>query len=309
MATTLDPAPLATRRARRILVAIATTSAVLFVAVYAFAVHTRWGQRLDAAALKGRGVLSKHDVHVAARLHTSIDIASLAFLGGAIILVALWRGRLYLALGAATIIAGSVTTSEFLKHTLSRPELGVNDALRHLPSYPSGHTTIAMSLSISAIFVAPRRFRAPVAALGALFSAAMGCSLVATASHRPSDTIGAVLVVTVWSAVVAALLLRTDPTEPTGPSTPAKRSALLSFSPWMALGGVALLVGSFTAAAIGIIAVHYGAVDTVPFGRAFVAAGGAIIGTVLICTAALLLALQNSDLGPFELPRRWASRP
>jgi membrane-associated phospholipid phosphatase len=289
-----DPAPLATLRTRRVLLAIATTATLVFVLVYAFAVRTRWGQRLDATALKGRGVLSIRAIHAAGRLHTSIDIASLTFLGGAIILVALLRNRLHLAVGAATLIVGSVATSELLKHTLPRPHLGVTDALQHLPSYPSGHTTVAMSLSISAVFVTPRRWRTPVAILGVLFSSAMACSLVATASHRPSDTIGAALVVTVWASAVAGVLLRSDPT-----SEP-RRLTLLSFNPWMALGGAGLLVGSFAVAAIVTIAIHYGRLDTVPFGRAFVAAGSAIVGTILICTGALLVALQTSDLGPWS---------
>ncbi len=296
----LDPASLETLRARRVLLAIAAAATVLFVMLFVFAVRTHWGQRLDASALEGRHVLTARDVHVAARLHTSIDIASLTLLGGAIILVALLRGRLRLAVGAATIIIASVGTSEFLKHTLERPDLGVVDALRRLPSYPSGHTTIAMALSVSAVFVTPRRYRAPVAVLGVVFSAAMGCSLVATASHRPSDTIGAAFVVTAWSAVVAAVLLRSEPVDPSA------RPALLSISPWMALGGIGLLVGSFTAAAISIVAVHYGRLETVHLGRALVAAGGAITGTVLICNAALLNALHNAEL---DGRRRGAGEP
>ena len=292
MSQRLDPAPLDTFRTRRVLLAMVVAAIVLFVVLYAFAVHTHWGQRLDAAALEGRGLLSGHDVHVAARLHNWIDVASLTLLGGAVMLVALVRLRVRLAFGVGTIIVGSVATSELLKHTLSRPFLGVSDAIGSMPSYPSGHTTIAMSLSVSAVFVAPRRFRAPVALLGVLFSAAMAGSLVATANHRPSDTIGAAFVVTAWSATVAALLLRTDPAA--GPGRPA----LLTINPWMALGGIALLVASFGVAAITIVAMHYGRLETVHFGRAFVAAGSAITGTILVCMAALLGALQTSELDP-----------
>ncbi len=297
----LDPDARATLRARRALFAIATIATVFFFVVYAFAVRSRWGQRLDATALKGRQVLSAHDLHVATRLHTSLDIASLTLLGGSIILVALVRGRPRLAFGAATIIVGSVATSEFLKHTFERPDLGVVDALNRIPSFPSGHTTVAMALSVSAIFVTPRRWRAPVAILGVLFASAIAGSLVATASHRPSDTIGGAFVVTAWSAIVAALLLRSDPD-----GTP-EHPPFLSLSPWMALGGVALLGGSFAVAAISIAAAHYGHLHTVHLGRAFVAAGAAITGTILVCTAALLIAMQTSDLDPSRragVPRR-----
>jgi hypothetical protein len=288
----LDPAQLDTLRARQVLFAIAATATVLFVLLYAFAVHTHWGQRLDAAALEGRGLLSSRDIHVAARVHNWIDVASLTLLGGAVMLVALLRRRVRLAFGVGAIIMGSVSTSELLKHTLSRPHLAVYDAIGSMPSYPSGHTTIALSLSVSAVFVAPRRFRAPVALLGVIFSAAMAGSLVATANHRPSDTIGAAFMVTAWSAAMGALLLRTDP-----PDTPG-RPALLTVNPWMALGGIALLVASFGVAAITIVAMHYGRLQTVHFGRAFVAAGGAITGTILLCMAALLGALHTSELDP-----------
>jgi membrane-associated phospholipid phosphatase len=285
-----EPDSPSTARTRRALLTIATAAAVLFVIAYVLAVRTHWGQRLDAAALNGRGIVSTRGEHVATRLHASIDIASLTLLGGAIVLVALVRRHLRLAIGAAVVIVGSIATSELLKHTLPRPYLGIDDALRFHNTFPSGHTTVAMALSISAVFVAPRNRRAPVAALGVLFAAAMGCSLVATASHRPSDTIGAALVVTAWSAAVAAVLLRSDPAD-----TPRKPT-LSSLNPWMALGGIALLVGSFAVAAITILAAHYGRLETIHFGRAYVAAAGAITGSVLICTAALLIALQSSDL-------------
>jgi membrane-associated phospholipid phosphatase len=276
---------------------LATVATLLVVLVYALAVRTALGQRLDASALNGRHVLSSHDLNVASRLHTSIDVASIALLGSAIMLVALFRGRIRLAFGAGVIIVGSVATSEVLKRALPRPDLGVTDALGHTPSFPSGHTSVAMALAVGAVFVAPRRARAPVALLGAVFASGMGASLVATASHRPSDTIGAALVVTAWSAAVASVLLRSDSVR-SGSVQANGRPTLLSFSPWMALGGIVLLVGSFAAAAITIIAIHYGRLDTVRFGREFVAASGAIAGTVLVCMAALLIALQSSDLDP-----------
>ena len=277
-------------RGRNQLVAIAAVSIVVFAAVYVFAVRSGVGQRLDASALKGRGVLSHRDVVVAQRVHTALDVASLTLLGGAITLVALIRGRARLAVGAGTLLVGSVATSESLKHVLTRPHFGVAGGLGNMPTYPSGHTTIAMALSVSAMFVAPRRWRAPVAALGVAFASGVGCSLVATASHRPSDVVGAALVVTAWAALVAAMLLRPGAARSRG------RPMLLRVSPWMALAGVGLLVASFAVAAVSIVAFHYGRLGTVTFGHAFVAASSAVIGTVLTCTAALLLALQDSEL-------------
>ena len=113
---------------------------------------------------------------------------------------------------------------------------------------------------------------------------------MATASHRPSDVIGAALVVTAWSALVATFLLRP------GNLRPPTRAALRRVSPLMALAGIALLIASFVVAFASIVASHYGELDTVQLGRAFVAAASAIVGTVMTCVAALLIALQDDDL-------------
>jgi membrane-associated phospholipid phosphatase len=282
--------PLDTRQGRRQLVAIAAVSVVAFVVVYAVAVRTGSGQRLDVSAVKGRRILSRRDVHVARRLHTSLDIASLTLLGSAIVIVALFRGRVRLAVGVGVVVVGSLPTTETLKRILTRPNFGIGGALGNVPTFPSGHTTIAMALAVSAVFVVPRRWRTPVAVLGALFASVIGCSLVATASHRPSDVVGAALVVTGWAAAVAALLI--------GPGTPRvrRRPSLLRASPWMAIGGLALLVASFAVAAVSIVAFHYGRLGTVELGHAFVAASAAIVGTVFTCMAVLLTALQDREL-------------
>jgi len=281
---------------RHALIGIAVVATVLVLAVYAFAVRSASGQRLDAAALKGRRVLSRSDIHLAARLHHAIDVASLLLLGSAIVLVALVRGRPRLALTAGIIIAGSLATTETLKRVLARPHLGVADALKGTPTYPSGHTTIAMALCVAAIIVVPRRLRGVVAVPGVVFASVVGCSVVATASHRPSDPIGAAFVVTAWSASVVAVLVWSDAARTsTGPTW-------LHSSPWMAAGGVALLTMSFVVVAITTFSRRYGHLDTVEFGRAFIAAGSAIVGTILSCAAALLIALHNTDLD--QRPRR-----
>ena len=164
---------------RRLLQALAVIAAAMVALVYVFAVRTRSGQRLDATALQGRRTLDPRAVHAAARLLTTIDVASLVLIGGAIVIVALVRSRPRLALGAGTIIVGSILTSEMLKHVvLTRPELGITDALRTHASYPSGHTTVAMSLGIAAMLVAPRRWRTVVGVIGVAYASAIGVAVV-----------------------------------------------------------------------------------------------------------------------------------
>jgi membrane-associated phospholipid phosphatase len=271
-------------RPRRALLAVAGAAALLIVLLYQFAVETRWGQRLDATAVKGRTELHRRGIHAAARLLTTIDVASL--------LVALLRGRPRLAIGAGVMIAGSLLTTELLKKVvLSRPNLGVFDGLNQAGSFPSGHTTIAMSLGVGAMMVSPSRWRALIAALGAAFASAIGVAAVATASHRPSDPIGAALVVTAWAATVAAVLVRPDDDEAREPAGPRA-------SPWFAFGGLALLVVAFIGLAATVVAIHRDSVNTVDLGGAFLAAASAIAGMILVCTAALLAMLRGVELDP-----------
>ena len=205
-------------------------------------------------------------------------------------LAAVARRRITLALGAGVLIAGSILTAEALKHTLGRPLL-LSDAVGNHPSYPSGHTAVAMSLSVAATFVAPIQFRSTVAMLGAFFTSVVGCSLVASASHRPSDMIGSALVVTAWAAVVAAFLIQR------GDAAAPQQSRWLEVPPWMALAGVACLLAGFVVAAVSLVAFHTGGLGAVHLGRAFVGASAAIVGTVLLCNAALLATLHNIELG------------
>src|SRR5438105_8454350 len=167
-------------RPRRAFLAVAALCALLLVLVYQFAVETRWGQRLDATASRGRGQLHHRGIHAAARLLTTIDVASLVLLGGAVVLVAFLRTRPRLAVGAGAVIAGSVLTSELLKRVvLSRPDLGIYDGLNRAGSFPSGHTTVALSLGVGAMMVSPSRWRPYVGALGAAFGSTIGVPTVA----------------------------------------------------------------------------------------------------------------------------------
>jgi membrane-associated phospholipid phosphatase len=276
---------------RRTLVVIATGAALAVAMLYVLAVRTHWGQRLDATALEGRHVVHARAIRVARDLHRSISIASVVLLGGAITLVAVVRGRTRLAVGTGVILAGSLATTETLKHVLGRPALGVESPLRAIPSFPSGHTTIAMALAIGAMLVAPRRRRPVVALVGAAFASIVGCEVVVTASHRPSDAIGSAFVVMAWTAAVLVVVLRSDAT-----ATPRRR-APSRVTPLLALGGATLLAVAFVGVAVVAFAIRSGRLETVGVGRAFVAAAVAIVGTIVTCIAVLLIVLDDADVG------------
>jgi len=273
---------------RRRLQALAVVAAAMVAVVYILAERTTWGQRLDSTALQGRRALDPRAVHAAARLLTTIDVASLALIGGAIVIVALVRGHPRLAVGAGTLIAGSVLTSELLKHAvLTRPELGITDALGTKATYPSGHTTVAMSLGIAAMLVAPRRWRVAVGLVGAAYASAIGIAVVATANHRPSDPIGAAFVVTAWTAAIAALLVVPDRRRDRDPSV--KRAPSL-----IVLGGLVLIVTAFVGLAATIVAIRRNRLDTIELGGAFLTASTAIAGTVLLATGTILAAVRDA---------------
>jgi membrane-associated phospholipid phosphatase len=261
-------------------------------------VRTRWGQRLDATALSGRTALRPRTIHAASQLLTTISVASLVLIGGLIVLIALARRRPLLSLGAGAVIAGAVMTTEVLKHAvLQRPYFGIHDAVGAHPSYPSGHTTIAFSLAIAALLVAPSRARAAVGIIGSLYAISIGIAVVATGNHRPSDPIGAVMVVIAWGALVAATLQ----TVSVGTRRDQRDRRV---SPALALGGAALLAFAFVGLIATAFAIRVDRLGTVEVTGAFTGGCAAIVGAVLVATAALLGALRGVSLDPpfHELP-------
>ncbi len=277
---------------RPFLVGLFVASVLTFLIVYLVGVHTTWGQRLDATALRGRTALQPRTIHAAHELLDTISIASLVLIGGLIVLIALARRRPLLAMGAAIVIGGSTVTSELLKRViLQRPDLGVVDAVGFRASFPSGHTTVAFSLAVAALLVAPSRKRAVVGIAGALYAIGIGIGVVATANHRPSDPIGAVLVVTAWGSGVAAVLLSVSSDAP-------RDERDRRVSPALALGGAALLAFAFIGLVGTVLAIRVDRLGTIAVSGAFAGACAAITGAILLATAMMLAALRGVSLDP-----------
>jgi membrane-associated phospholipid phosphatase len=275
-----------------VLLMLAGAAVVLLGVVYLLAVRTTWGQRLDATALSGRGALRPRTIDAASQLLDTISVASLFLVGGLIVLIALARRRPFLSLGAAVVIAGSCISTELLKHVfLPRPNLGITDPIGHAASFPSGHTTVAFSLAMAALLVAPSRYRSLVGIVGALYAIGVGVAVVATANHRPSDPIGAVLVVTAWVATVAAAL------QMVSVGTPRDKDDR-RVSPALALGGAALLAFSFVGLVTTSLAIKVDRLGTVELSGAFAGACAAFTGAVLVALASLLWCLRGVSLDP-----------
>lgn len=192
------------------LVLLALAALVLLVVLYLLAVQTDWGQRVDGAALSGR-VFSRPRVRrITYGVLRTISVSALALLGTAVVTIALARGRVSRALVAVTVIAGANVTTQVLKHAvLPRPDL-VAGPLGTRATFPSGHTTVAMSLAVALVVVVGHRHRLLAGLVGAGYAAAVGGATLTAGWHRPSDVIGAYLVVVVWAAPATALLAGPD---------------------------------------------------------------------------------------------------
>jgi membrane-associated phospholipid phosphatase len=120
--------------------------------------------------------------------------------------IALRRGKPLDALAAVTVVAGANLTTQVLKVALAHPRfqsvLG-HDQLGPV-AFPSGHATAATSIAIAFLFVVPHGWRPAVAAIGACFVAAVGCSVMVLAWHFPSDVLGGVFVASGWGFAVLA---------------------------------------------------------------------------------------------------------
>src|ERR1035437_7730185 len=111
--------------------------------------------------------------------------------------LALVRRRLDLALGAVVVIGGAYLTTQILKYDLFA-RLGSD----HGPnSLPSGHTTVALSIALAAVIVAPSAWRSIVAIGVSATATLVGVATVLGRWHRPSDVVAATFVCLLWAAL------------------------------------------------------------------------------------------------------------
>jgi membrane-associated phospholipid phosphatase len=279
------------------LVVFAVVCLVLLAAVYIVAVHTAWGQRVDDAALDGR--THRATVLLATqRLLDTISIASLALGGGAIMVVAVIRRRPHLAVTAGIVILGANVTTQVLKKVvLERPDLvGRPDTLGMTNSFPSGHSTVAMSLAVALLLVVPVRARLVAAFGGLAYATLIGAGTVTAGWHRPSDVIGAYLVVMVWAGGSVALLIGTEGAVRARPARLIAR--VPSLNPFFGGVGVGLLLGAMVGVGGTLFAARENQLDAVELGAAYAASIATIAGVALVLLVLLLAMLRDVSLDP-----------
>jgi membrane-associated phospholipid phosphatase len=235
---------------RNRLLAAAAACLAAATGVYLLAVRTTRGQIVENLAMEGRPIEEwwVHDP-TSERLGA---VATVLAVGGAVAVV-VWAAR-QVSVRSGVVVAASIAAAlaitEVLKHVvIHRPTLvAVGDRVYLEPNtFPSGHSTVAVSAAIAAVALAPRGRRAVAAAVGAAYAAAVGLAMLAAGAHRPADAVGAALVSTAvflaagaWGAGPAA-----------APRVP--RSALVA-----ALAGVAVAAALVLAVLVLSDAVGHG---------------------------------------------------
>ena len=196
--------PQVPRLPRALAVVVALAGAVATVAMWRIFVGTRLGQIVDEMAYDG-ALLGRNWLWTVAE--PLLDVVSVTFvvLGTAVSMgVALVRRRWILAMQVAVVVVGSNVTTQFLKHfVFDRVNLGGENWWAN--SLPSGHTTVAASVSVALVLAVPRTARPLVALLGAAYTGATGVSTLVGQWHRPSDVVAALAVVLFWGALACAL--------------------------------------------------------------------------------------------------------
>jgi membrane-associated phospholipid phosphatase len=285
----------------RAILALAAAAVGLCALIYLVAVRTTDGQRLDDAA---RGSLSPETspraYDATGDLLDTISVSSLALLGAGVVAIALLRGRVRLAVGAAALVLGANVTSQALKDALPRPELAGNALEPDFGSFPSGHVTVAMSLALALMLVVPPALRWASTVVGAAYAAGVGVAVIALDWHRPSDVLGAYLVCVTWAAAVAAVLVTTGGRrEMSGAAPPSPRSARLA-------GGAAAALGLGFAAVVAVTAARRLDLLRVVDDRTAFAAASLVCAAACLALTALVAATLQRAAGRPPRPRRRA---
>lgn len=267
--------------------------AALLAATWFGAFHVAVFGRADQSAYMGFIDLQNHGVvqSLSNFLVSLCDPSPYLYVAPLVVVIALLRGRPWVALAAAAILLGANVTTQLLKELTAAPR---PDSLfggwEQLPpsSWPSGHTTAAMSLVLASILAVPARLRPAVAALGAAFAVGVGYSLLATGRHYPSDVLGGLLVAAAWALLAVAALLWVERRRPALSLASGRVSLRAALGPPGAVLAAAVVV-------VGIVALSRPH-DVLAYARAheyLVALAGAIGALGLTLPTGVMLTIRR----------------
>ncbi len=296
-------------RARWALAGAAGCFLLLLVTWFA-AFHIGFVRSADRSIFSGFYELSGHGwIHrVAYHVASLCDPVPYVLFVPIPIAIALLRGRPRVALAVGVILLGANLTTHLLKPLLAEPrEASFFGWISPIgaASWPSGHATAAMSLTLSSVLAVPGRLRPAVAALGALLSVAISYSFLTLGWHFPSDVFGGFLVAATWTLLAVAGLLAAEARtyRGSGERTINPGSIARTLSPV----GAALAVGTFLAM-IALATRPHAVVAYADAHKAFVVGALAIAALGFAISTAIVLTLTPSDTGPAPTAahrRRW----
>ena len=217
---------------------------VLLAGTYAFFVRGYMGQILDESAKNGVELGARASRAALDYLHAvPLLCAGIALLA---VIIGLARRRVAVTLIALMVVAGSNITTQLLKHSLlSRPDTGATDTWHN--SFPSGHATVVASVLFALfLLVSSPRTRPVVAALGSLITVITGVLLVGTQWHRPSDVVGAILIVAIWGCLGGAVATRVRPVAST--ALPVSMSAVWVVAAFLGVAAAVAFAGVYLSA-------------------------------------------------------------
>ncbi len=163
------------------------------------------GRALDLAAFAGRLDASPALHGLNAGLLNAITATSAAAGLLGLVVIGVWRNRLAAALRAGGAVAAATVTAELLKLTL--PHAGARDQVWTWAgggSFPSGHTTIAASMSLALLSVSSPTWRRRLVGLLLAWTVVTSTATITMGWHRPSDVLGGLGVAALWHRVLVS---------------------------------------------------------------------------------------------------------
>jgi membrane-associated phospholipid phosphatase len=213
--------------------------AVAFVAIYLFFVRTYAGQIVDERAFIGANASHDSVVRVARWFLDALPAVALGVGAIVTVIIAVIRRAWKLLVIAAVVVFGANVSTELLKYIfLTRPETGATYEVSN--SFPSGHTTVAASVSFAIFLVSAPRLRPVIAVFGWAFSVATGVFTLVSQWHRPSDVIAGYIVVAFWGCIAGAVSAWWGI-----PFADRQHQSKLSLLWWIALGCAIVSAGAF----------------------------------------------------------------
>jgi membrane-associated phospholipid phosphatase len=241
----------------------------------------------DAAVLQGFVALDRPRVHplVVAIVHLG-DPVPYALAGLVLVVVALLRRRPWRAAAVPLLLMVTGATTQVLKHAFAapRPDTSWLDDRIGNASWPSGHSTAAMTLALCAVLVAPRALRAVTALVAGALAVGVGYGVLVLHWHYPSDVLGGFLVAGLWASLAVAALRLVERDTP----APARRAR---WAPTVAVGAV----GAGAAAAAVAIASRSKPVAIYALERPTVVAAALVIAVLGIGLVSLMGAASESS--------------